>query len=136
MRFTSYSLALLLVSCFAALGQTQEDKIPQKDVAFFEQHIRPVFVNRCVKCHGSKKQEGGLRLDSQAAALKGGESGAAITPGKHDDSLLIDAVRYDSLEMPPDGQLSAKEVAAIERWVKIGAPLAGERLVNNCPTQT
>ena len=36
--------------------------------AFFENRIRPLLIARCVKCHGPKKAEGGLRLDSQRAA--------------------------------------------------------------------
>ena len=46
--------------------------------AFFEQKVRPLLVTHCQECHGEKKQEGGLRLDSRAAILKGSESGPAI----------------------------------------------------------
>ena len=48
---------------------------------FFETHVRPVLVEKCVGCHGEQKQSGGLRLDSRDAMLKGGESGAALIPG-------------------------------------------------------
>ena len=48
-----------------------------EDVQFFEAKVRPLLVEHCHKCHGPAKQEGGLRLDSRAAVLKGGEIGRA-----------------------------------------------------------
>src|SRR5438132_14160122 len=59
---------------------------------FFEKHVRPILVSRCYECHSDKtaKPKGGLRLDSRAAALKGGDTGPAIIPGKPKESLLID----------------------------------------------
>ena len=91
---------------------------------YFENRIRPLLVERCVDCHGAKKQKGGLRLDSKAAWQKGGDSGAVIVPGDPEASLLIKAVRYadKDLQMPPKRQLAPEEIAALEHWVKIGAP--------------
>ncbi len=93
-------------------------------IAFFETKIRPLLADRCIECHGEKKQKGGLRLDSRAAWQKGGDSGAAIVPGDVDGSLLIKAVRHadKELQMPPKKRLAAEEVAALEQWVKLGAP--------------
>jgi hypothetical protein len=94
--------------------------------AFFESHVRPILVERCYPCHSQQagKQRGGLRLDSRAGWSKGGDSGAAITPGAPDQSLLVKAVRrLDSdLEMPPREPLPAREVEVLTRWVQMGAP--------------
>jgi mono/diheme cytochrome c family protein len=97
---------------------------PEPGLEFFETRIRPLLVERCVECHGAKKQKGGLRLDSRAAWQKGGDSGAVIVPGDPEGSLLIKAVRYSDkdLQMPPKRQLAADEIAALETWVKLGAP--------------
>lgn len=89
--------------------------------AHFEQHIRPILVTKCLKCHGERKQEGKLRLDSREAMLKGGESGPSIVPGETTESLLIEAIKYESFEMPPTGQLSAKEISQFELWIATGA---------------
>ncbi len=89
---------------------------------FFEMKIRPVLVEKCFRCHGGNKQESGLRLDSRADALKGGDSGAAVVPGKLEDSLLIEAIKYESFEMPPSEKLPDDQIAAMEAWVKMGAP--------------
>ncbi len=51
------------------------------DFSLFEAKIRPVLVERCYECHGETKQKGGLRLDSKAALLKGGDSGPIVVPG-------------------------------------------------------
>src|SRR5262245_17724882 len=48
----------------------------------FPRDIQPLFSDKCVKCHGAEKQKGGLRLDSKAAAFKGGDDGKVIVPGK------------------------------------------------------
>jgi hypothetical protein len=91
---------------------------------FFEAKIRPLLVERCEECHGAKKQKGGLRLDSKAGWQTGGDTGAALKPGDPEASLLIKAVRYGDkdLQMPPKRQLAPEEVAALEQWIKLGAP--------------
>jgi hypothetical protein len=89
---------------------------------FFEQSVRPLLVDNCYSCHGDKKQKGGLRLDSLEAILHGGESGPAVVPGKPAESLLVEAVNFEGLEMPPTGKLSDEKVATLTRWVSLGAP--------------
>ncbi|MFM7151036.1 MAG: c-type cytochrome domain-containing protein, partial [Gemmataceae bacterium] len=71
----------------------------------FENEIRPLLERHCLGCHGSKKQQGGLRLDSKPGWQKGGDSGPAILPGRPDDSLLLKAIHgKEGLKpMPPRG---------------------------------
>ncbi len=91
-------------------------------VAFFETNIRPLLVENCQGCHGPDKQKAGLRLDSRAAVLAGGDLGPAIEPGEPDASLLIDAVRYDGfVQMPPKSKLTDNQIAALTKWVAQGA---------------
>ena len=93
---------------------------------FFEKKVRPVLAEHCFNCHSTraKKVRGGLLLDSRAAILKGGDNGPALVPGNPDKSRLIEAVRYQNvdLRMPPKGKLPAAAIAALESWVKQGAP--------------
>jgi hypothetical protein len=103
-----------------------EKKPSAEAVAFFESKVRPVLAENCVNCHGAKKQRGGLRLDSRAAALAGGDRGPALAPGRPDQSLLLKAVRHeDDLKMPPKSKLPREQVAALTRWVQMGAPWPG-----------
>jgi hypothetical protein len=97
-------------------------------IAFFEREVRPLLVSRCYECHGPEsKGEGGLKLDSRAAALRGGASGPAVVPGSPDDSLLIDAIRYgDVFQMPPQSKLPEDEIAIITKWVRQGAAWPGD----------
>ena len=70
----------------------------------------------------AKALKGGLRVDTREGLTKGGDSGPAIVGGKPDESLLLDALRHDGIEMPPKGKLPDAVVADFERWVKMGAP--------------
>ena len=93
-------------------------------IRYFETHIRPLLVKHCYECHGEKKQESALRLDTWAGLMKGGDTGTAIVAGKPAQSLLLTAVKYQdpNLQMPPEKRLSKQEVTKLEHWIKIGAP--------------
>ena len=107
----------------AATGVGSGESVSGEDVEFFEQQIAPILQRRCYECHSheSGKARGGLVLDSRSGWEQGGGSGPAIIPGKPDDSLLIQSVRYDVYEMPPNEKLPAHEIALLERWVLQGA---------------
>ncbi len=100
------------------------DSFSPEAIDFFEARVRPILVDRCIKCHGPKKQSSNLRLDSRQAALKGGDSGPSLVPLKPEESLLIQAVTHthEELKMPPDGKLPEPSVAIIKQWVALGAP--------------
>jgi hypothetical protein len=121
---TALCTALLPLICCLALGA--EPSV--EDVEFFERQVRPILVETCQKCHGDRKQEGGLRLDTRDAVLKGGDNGAAIEPGKPDASLLVEAVGYTGdIKMPPRGRLADDRIAALAEWVRRGAPWPSEK---------
>ena len=108
----------------AASSHTSPDDAPdQAALDFFEKKIRPVLVTHCYECHAAetKNLKGGLLVDSRAGLLSGGDSGPAVVPRDVDNSLLIDALRYDSFEMPPKGKLPDAVIADFERWVRTGA---------------
>jgi hypothetical protein len=94
------------------------------DNEFFEKKIRPVLIEHCYSCHSadSKILKGGLRLDTKADTLKGGDTGPAVVPKDPDKSLLIEALRYDTMKMPPKGKLPEAVVADFVKWVGMGAP--------------
>ena len=117
-------IALLLCVVLTAEQPANNSPPTAEQLRFFETNVRPVLVEHCQKCHGAKKQWAGLRLDSREALLRGGDSGAAIVPGKPNESLLIRAVQQidDKLKMPEDGKLSDRQIADLMHWVEIGAP--------------
>jgi len=115
MRFPPV-VTLLVLAC-SRFGYAQ----PAPYDHFF-QSVKPLLDQKCVACHGTEKQEGGLRLDT-ADILKGGDSGPAVVPGKPDESLLIRAVQktHEDLAMPPQEKLHGEQIAALIDWVKAGA---------------
>ena len=118
----SWSTFLLLVASCFTLGT--RSLYAEDGEAFFESRIRPLLLKHCHECHGEKKQEGGLRLDSRAAWQAGGENGLVIQIGAPESSRLIEAVRYANtdLQMPPTKKLSDSELSNLEAWIKMGAP--------------
>ena len=115
----------IFVACLLLAAQDDPE-----GVAFFESRVRPVLVDACYSCHSEKapKLKGGLRVDSRAELLKGGDTGPAVVPGKPDESLLLKAVkRLDpDLAMPPKKALPARDVEALEAWIRRGAPMPKE----------
>ncbi|QDU51640.1 DUF1553 domain-containing protein [Gimesia panareensis] len=101
------------------------DSFSEEQLTFFETRIRPLLVKHCYECHSTESDDlqGGLLVDSQPTLRRGGDSGPALIPGDTKHSLLLKAVRFEEgLEMPPQGKLSPRDIADLERWVKQGAP--------------
>ena len=120
----SVVISLLLLAAGARAASDPADD------EFFEKSIRPLFIEHCNECHSStsKKLKGGLKLDTRDDILKGGDSGPALVPGEPEKSLLIHAVHWSDadLEMPPKNKLKPEQIAALERWVRMGATHTGK----------
>jgi hypothetical protein len=92
-------------------------------LAFFESQVRPLLEARCLKCHGREpKIRGNLRLDSREAVLRGGDLGPAVSLDAPEESLFLQAIRYEGPEMPPSGKLPQAEIDVLTRWVRQGLP--------------
>ncbi|MBP85953.1 MAG: hypothetical protein CMJ64_04420 [Planctomycetaceae bacterium] len=114
-QLASFLLAAAILN--AAFGQAAE-----VDIDHFEKRVRPLLAEKCWKCHGVKKQEGGLRLDSGAHLRKGGDSGQVVMAKNPAESLLLTAVRQTTdLKMPPEEKLTPAQVAHLEKWIAAGA---------------
>jgi mono/diheme cytochrome c family protein len=107
------SSLLLLFACLPGAAQVD-----------FTTQVQPILRRNCIACHGPAVQQGGLRLDDAAAALKGGYSGAAILPGMASESPLVKRIHGDKglPAMPPGPKrLTENERAVIEAWIQAGA---------------
>src|SRR5438552_4250153 len=114
MRFLLATFGVLLLAVPTWAGESVD----------YLRDVRPILAKNCYACHGPDKQRSGLRLDTAAAALKGGDSGPVIVPGKSAASKLIKAVAGldDVKPMPPKGdRLSAQEIAVLRAWIDQGA---------------
>lgn len=102
---------LCLISAKPVLTADRVDYVKQ---------IKPLFAERCAACHGVLKQQGGLRLDTAALAIKGGDTGPAIIPGDAGASLLLKRISAtdESERMPPEGEpLKPAQIEALRQWI-------------------
>ena len=116
--------ALLGLCWLLGTQAASAEELDPAQVKFFEDRIRPVLVQHCYECHAgdSKQLRGGLRVDARDLIRTGGDSGPAVVPGDVAGSLLIEALRYESYEMPPVGKLPDAVIADFVKWVEMGAP--------------
>jgi len=120
--FGSFAAALLLacVGSAADLPPAASRKID------FVKDVQPILSTRCYECHGEKKQKAELRWDVKTIALKGGEHGAPIVPGKSTESLMVQMVaglKGADLRMPAKGEpLTAEQIGILRAWIDQGAP--------------
>ena len=112
------------------------EDVSKVDREFFESRIRPILVEQCYECHSAESDSigGGFRLDSRRGMLEGGESGSVVLPGNPDESLLLKALRYDGIEMPPDEPLPESVVQDFATWIARGA--SDPRPMESPATQT
>src|SRR5579871_5438677 len=108
--------ALCVLAASAGHGQSAASPAEQ----LFNEQLKPVITQHCNGCHTFGGHSGGLRMDSYAALMQGGDDGPVIIPGDPDSSMLMNAIRYKdaNLQMPPKGQLSDADVSVVAKWIK------------------
>ncbi len=118
-------IALPFLSCVPNGVAAVTPAITPEQNVFFENKIRPIFVNHCQECHSAEKgkTKGSLSMDTREELLKGGETGPGLKPGDVKGSTMIKAVTWeDDLQMPPKKKLSAEQIEDLKKWVAMGAP--------------
>ena len=91
----------------------------------YVKEVKPLLADNCYSCHGANAQKSGLRVDTAALAIKGGDDGPAIAPGKGSDSLMVKAllgtakdIHRMPLKKPP---LADESIAMVRQWIDEGA---------------
>ena len=125
MRSSLLRICAAMLACLTATQLPAAEDAP-KGVAF-ESQIQPILKAKCVRCHGDAKQNASLNLASAATLLKGGESGAVVSPGKPDESPLFEMVHEG--HMPPKGNdpVTAAELELLRQWIVDGARMSGSQ---------
>ena len=118
------AMVVFLTLLSPAVGAPAAGADDADGLEFFEKRIRPVLIRHCYECHSSAATEAkaGLRLDSRDGIRAGGETGPSVVPGNADDSLLIAAIRHESLQMPPEDRLPESVILDFVKWIEMGAP--------------
>ncbi len=104
----------------------------------YERDVKPLLQARCLACHGALQQQSELRLDTGKFILQGGDSGPAVSPGKPEQSLLLERVSEKdvALRMPPEGEpLTAEEIAILRQWIRDGAHSPAQEVPEADPTE-
>jgi len=118
LKWIGIAIAIILT---AGIGY-QVTRTPEID---FNQDIRPILNNKCMRCHGGVKRSGGLSLLFRSEALLPNESGLpAIVPGDPGTSEMITRIKHTDpeLRMPLDGEaLTEEEIVLLEKWIASGA---------------
>ena len=114
-RFIVLIASLLVLSPISAAG-AEVDYVHQ---------VKPILAARCYACHSALRQKSGLRLDTAAELIAGGDSGPAVVRGKSADSHLISMLTGESgTRMPPENEgaaLRAEQIAVFKQWIDEGA---------------
>jgi len=128
------AFAIHTITGAALIADTDGPNVEQTE--FFESKIRPALAAHCYECHSGEvaTPKGGLRLDLRETTLAGGDSGPAVIAGKPAESPLLQALRYESFEMPPKGKLPDSVIADFERWIQLGAPDPRTEVATKKPT--
>jgi mono/diheme cytochrome c family protein len=118
-------LALAMAILWGLASRLAAQEVGSEPPIDYLRDIKPILTKRCISCHGAEKPRGRLRLDTAAAAIRGGDLGPAVVPGDPEASELWLAVRGEGsgermpLKRPP---LSEREIEALRAWIDAGAP--------------
>ncbi len=133
-RIDFFGCRLMRNVFFIGLVLGMSSAISADEPVDFARDIQPIFQKHCITCHGSEKQESGLRLDSPRFVKQGGDRGAAFAAGKSAESLLYQSItgKGDVSEMPAEGpKLNPDQIALIRRWIEEGAKLPKAETIKN-----
>ncbi|HYO80007.1 MAG TPA: ankyrin repeat domain-containing protein [Bryobacteraceae bacterium] len=114
--------AVVVFGC-AALASAQSLPPVASTQVDYVRDVQPILSQKCYSCHGLQVQQAGLRLDRRQPAMRGGDYGPVINPGKSAESKLIrKLVTGDGgLVMPPSGKLDDDEISILRAWIDQGA---------------
>ena len=119
--------AMLAAQAPAAPPDAAAQTLPPaaSDPVDFAKDVVPILNTSCIRCHGRGKARGGFSLETRAAMMEGGDTGAAVLPGKSGDSLLIHLVAGldpDNVMPQKGSRLKPAQIGVLRAWIDQGAP--------------
>ncbi len=112
-----------LITTSEVWAEDQGPASSAEGLKYYAEQVQPLLKQHCGKCHLDGKSKGMLSLNGRQAVLLGGETGPAVDLAKPAESLLLQAVNYDGMEMPPSGKLPAESIDILTKWVEMGLPM-------------
>ncbi len=122
-RFNVPTICRGLAGTVALLAWVSPCAAAEPEAVNYDEHIKPIFRQHCLSCHGDDKQRADLNLQSFVTTLKGGTGGAAVVAGRASQSLLFKSITdpNDEARMPPKKPaIPAAQIALIQKWIDTG----------------
>jgi uncharacterized protein DUF1549/uncharacterized protein DUF1553/cytochrome c len=95
-----------------------------KGLELFKDHVRPLLLERCFKCHGGESVESGFDMTDRDGLLKGGDSGTVVVANRSSESLLCKLIAHEKKPYMPHeaDKLPAAAIEEVAAWIDLGAP--------------
>lgn len=113
---------LVFTSNALVSGQESGDSKSNIDAKYFTEKVKPILKKRCFSCHGDPEVKGEYVLTNREDMIAGGESGEAVDFDDVQGSVLLEALRYEGYEMPPEGELPKEELEVLTKWIQAKMP--------------
>lgn len=143
-----FLLSLILLLAFSGADLRAQDtavpaapviaveRLARSEPVDFERELLPVLQVSCLPCHNKTTTKADLILETPADMLRGGESGAAVVPGKSAESLLLKLSTHEAKpRMPPKDNkanavnLTPRELGLLALWIDQGCKASERRAV-------
>ncbi|QDS92790.1 WD domain, G-beta repeat [Roseimaritima multifibrata] len=119
-----YALSTLMIASLVSTAGAADAAPAEKAAAkiTYEDHIKPIFREKCLTCHNQGDAKGGLALDTYAGTMEGGGSGEIVYDGDAESSRLWQLVAHeDTPVMPPNqDKIDAAKIEMIAAWINGG----------------
>src|SRR5262245_58154948 len=119
---------ILVVGAASSVLSQDKDPLPPLDPAAaakisYRQDVAPILKRHCITCHTKNDMQSELNMDTVKLFAKGGKRGAAIVPGKPDESLAILMCVGGKKPLMPYKQppLPLAKIQTLRLWVLGGA---------------
>ncbi|NQV25513.1 MAG: hypothetical protein HQ518_14230 [Rhodopirellula sp.] len=117
-------MGVIVLASLSVFSLANADDQPNaKATPNYEEHIKPILRQHCLKCHGDDKQEADINLQVYGSLLKGGGGGRIVEAGRSSQSILFQAITNSDADarMPPNSPpLSPEKIELIRRWIDSG----------------
>lgn len=122
--------SVFAVDAYAAAPDLSKLPLPVPRKVDFEKDVYPIFTEKCISCHGPKKQKGKYRMDTKEGTFKAGDSGPFIIAGNSEKSPIIHMVAgliEEGLMPPPSDKkgesepLTKEQIGILRAWIDQGA---------------
>lgn len=127
MRATCPVIALGLLFALSDTALSESQPTPNEGAAYYQEKVAPILKAHCYSCHAAEpggEVDSDFNLTTRDLFLQGGYNGPALDETGESAGVFLEAINYESLEMPPKGRLPQSQINILTKWIEMGAPWA------------